>query len=331
MLVPPASQDAQIINNLYLVLYFFSAVVLVLVEGLIVYSVIKFRRRAANEMPAQVHDHTKLEILWTVLPMVLIAVIFFFAVDTLGRMQARGTFADPLSHVHGINDQVALKRISEAKKVDMVIEVTARQWVWQFKYPDSDLVVNEQLVVPANKTIRLDMVTADVIHAWWVPAFGGMIYVNPGEMSHVWFNVPAGDYLGQCNVFCGLAHAQMLSKVKVLPQNEYDQWLAQQATAMTTTTASAGDVQRGQQAFMNGPCISCHTVEGTKAKGTVAPRPLTHFAAYDQIAQIVPNTSGNLMKWLHNPQDVKPGTQMPNLNLNPQEVADLVAYLESLK
>jgi cytochrome c oxidase subunit 2 len=329
MLVPPASQDAQIINNLYLFLYVLSALVFLFVEGLLIYSVVKFRRRSANEMPVQVHGFTPLEVTWTVLPMILVAVIFLVAINTMGQLQATGTFNDPLSHVHGVNDQVAIKRIQEAKKTDLVIEVTGRQWVWQFKYPDGKVIVNEQLVVPANKTIRLDMVTADVIHAWWVPAFGGMIYVNPGEMSHAWFNAPPGDYIGQCNAFCGLAHAQMLSKVKVLPQAEYDQWFAQQAAA-SSAPATAGDAQRGRQVFLSGPCISCHTIDGTTAQGKVAPRPLTHFATYDKVAQVLPNNPDSVTRWLHDPQSVKPGTQMPNLALKPQDVADLAAFLETL-
>jgi cytochrome c oxidase subunit II len=328
MLVPPASQDAQVINNLYLLLYLLSAAVFLLVEGLLVYSVVKFRRRNANETPEQIHGNTRLEALWTVLPMVLVGFIFLMAVNTMGQLQASGSFNDPLSHVHGINDQVAIKRISEAKKVDLVIQATARQWVWQFKYPDGNVTSNAQLMVPANKTIRIDMATVDVIHAWWVPALGGMIYVNPGETSSVWFNAPVGEYKGQCNAFCGLAHAQMLIDVKVLSQEDYDKWYAQQ-NASSSAPAAPGDAARGEQVFLNGPCVSCHTIDGTIAQGKVAPRPLTHFATYNQVAQVIPNTPDNVTKWLHNPQDVKPGTQMPNLGLKPQDIADLVAFLES--
>ena len=165
MLVPPVSQDAQVINNLYLILYIFSAIVFVLVEGLLIFSVVKFRRRAANDAPVQVHGHAGLETAWTILPMVLVAVIFLFSVNSMGQLQATGTFNDPLNHVHGVNDQVAIKRVSEAKKVDVVINVTARQWVWQFKYADG-FIVTQELVVPENKTVRLDIVSADVIHAW---------------------------------------------------------------------------------------------------------------------------------------------------------------------
>jgi cytochrome c oxidase subunit II len=230
MLVPPASQDAQTINGLFLVLYVLSAAVFVLVEGLLIYSAVKFRRRRADDAPEPVHGHTRLEIMWTVLPAILVAVIFLLAAGAMGNLQAAGTFSNPLSHVHGINDPVAIQRVNEAKQVDLVVNVTARQWVWQFKYLDN-FSVNEELVVPENKNVRLDIVTQDVIHAFWVPALGGMIYVNPGEMSHVWFNAPAGNYTGQCNVFCGLAHAQMLIKVKVLPQAEYDAWYKQEQAA----------------------------------------------------------------------------------------------------
>lgn len=330
MLVPPASEDAQIINNLYLLLYAFSAIVFLLVEGLLIYSVVKYRRRKANEMPEQVHGNTRLEIIWTVLPMVIVAIIFFASVDAMSRLAARGQVSSPLAHVHGINDQAAIRRINEAKQVDLIVKVTGRQWVWQYRYPDGDFVVNETLVVPAGKTVRLDLTTVDVIHAWWIPAFGGMIYVNPGELSYVWFNAQPGEYFGQCNVFCGLAHAQMLAKVKVVPQDEYDQWVAEQKAA-NAAPAGAGDVARGQQVFMSGACISCHSIDGTAAQGKVAPRTLTQFAAYDQIAQAIDNNPENLTKWLANPQDIKQGTQMPNLNLKPQEIADLVAYLETLK
>ncbi len=331
MLVPPASQDAQVINNLYLLLYVLSAVVFVLVEGLIIYSVVKFRRRSASELPAQVHGSRSLELLWTVLPMVLVGFIFLMAVDTMGRLEASGTFQVPLSHVHGLNDPAAQQRVANAKQVDLVVKVTARQWVWQFQYPDN-FTVNGTLVVPANKNIRLDMVTADVIHSWWVPALGGMIDINPGEESNFWFNAPPGTYTGQCSQFCGLAHSQMLITVQVLPQDQYDAWYKQQTAADTAPVqVGAGDPVHGQQVFMSGPCVSCHTIEGTAAQGKVAPRPLTHFASYDKIAQVIPNTPDNLARWLHNPQDVKPGTLMPNLNLKQQDIVDLVAFLESRK
>jgi cytochrome c oxidase subunit 2 len=238
--------------------------------------------------------------------------------------------------VHAINDTTARRRVESAQPVDLVINVTGRQWVWQYQYPgEAGVIVNETLVVPAGKTIRLDMTSADVIHAWWMPNFGPMIYVNPGELSYVWFNVSednAGEYIGQCNVYCGAAHANMLSKVRVLPQAEYDAWYAEQA-GQNTGTLQAGDPERGMNTFMNGPCTACHSIEGTKAQGKVSPRTLTNFASYPTIAQVegFDNNAENLKSWLKDPQAHKPGTQMPNLNLKPQEIEDLTAYLLTLE
>lgn len=330
MLVPPASHDARLIDELFQIVYVLSFIVFIIVEGLLVYSVIKFRRRRADEMPVQVHGNTAAEIGWTVVPALIVGVIFGFAVDTLGRMTARGSASAPLSHIHNINDREALRRIEEARQVDLVIKVVGRQWVWQYTYPDGKLTASETLVVPANKTIRLDMTTADVIHAWWMPAFGPMLYVNPGEVSYVWFNVPPGEYIGQCNVFCGVAHAQMISKVRALPEDEYNQWYQEQ-TAGASGPVAAGDARRGEEIFMNqNICWSCHSIDGTKAQAKVAPRSLTRFATYDTIAEVVPNTPDNLRAWLRDPQAIKPGTAMPNLNLKPQDIEDLIAYLQTL-
>jgi len=332
-MVPPVTRDAELINDLYNVILIFAIATFVLVEALLIYSVIKFRRRSADEMPQQIHGNRGLELAWTIIPAIVIAVIFGLSVDTMSRMTARGTLSNPVAHVHAINDVEARRRVERAQPVDLVIEVVGRQWIWQYKYPGGDgVTTNEELVVPANKNIRLDMTAADVIHAWWMPELGPMIYVNPGELSYVWFNVPPGDYIGQCNVYCGAAHARMISRVKALPQAEYDEWYAKQAAA-SSAAARPGDPQAGKQTFMNGPCIACHYIEGTKAQGRVAPRELTRFASYPTIAELdgFDNNAENLAKWLRDPQAIKPGTAMPNLNLKAQEIADLVAYLQTLK
>ncbi len=335
-MVPPVTQDAQLIKDLYDLIFIIAVIVFVLVEGLLIYTAIRFRRRSADEMPEQVHGSRTLELLWTIIPAIVVAVIFGFAVDTMYRMTASGTIANPVSHVHAIGDVQARRRVEAAQPVDLVINVTGRQWVWQFKYPgEAGVLTNETLVIPAGKNVRLDMTSADVIHAWWMPNFGPMIYVNPGEVSYVWIDVPedkAGEYIGQCNVYCGAAHANMLSRVRVLPQAEYDAWYAEQAGAASGELL-AGDPERGMNTFMNGPCTACHSIEGTKAQGKVAPRTLTNFASYPTIAQVegFTNNTENLKSWLKDPQAHKPGTTMPNLNLKPQEIEDLAAYLETLK
>ncbi len=333
-MVPPATQDAKLIADLYNLVFIFAVIVFLLVEGLLIYSAIKFRRKGDGEMPVQVHGSRTFELLWTIIPALIVAVIFGLAVDTMSKMTGNGSLSSPVSNTHRVNDAQARRRVESAQPVDLVIDVTGRQWVWQFKYPGNEGVVgNEELVVPVGRTIRLDMTAADVIHAWWMPELGPMLYVNPGEMSYVWFKVDKpGVYVGQCNVYCGAAHSNMLSRVKALPQGEFEQWYAEQASA-NSGPLQAGDPTRGRNLIENGPCAACHNIVGTKAQGKVAPRTLTEFATYPTIAQVegFTNNADNLHKWLRNPQEVKPGTAMPNLGLKPQEIEDLVVYLETLK
>lgn len=335
-MLEPASHDARLIKDLYDVIFYLAVGVFVLVEGLLIYSAAKFRRQSASEMPIQIHGNTNAEIIWTIIPAAIVAVIFFMTLNTMSRMTAVGTVS-PIAHTHAIGDLVAEKRVKEAMPVDLAIEVTGRQWFWIFNYNNGELIADtnhpEPLIIPANKNVRLDMSSGDVIHAWYIPRFGPMRYVNPGEKSYVFFNVPPGDYIGQCNVYCGLRHAYMLSRIKALPEEEYKQWYAEQ-TGAANGPVQAGDPERGKKILTDtGPCKACHLIEGTAAQGKVAPRALTHFQTYPTIAQAegFANTPENLAKWLKDPQSIKKGTAMPNNNLKPQEIADLVAYLQTLK
>ena len=335
-MLEPKSPDAVLIRDLYNLIFYISIFVFVLVEGLLIYSAVKFRRKRADEMPEQIHGNSNMELLWTILPAILIAFIFVASANTMQGMAASGTLTDPINHSHALNDLAAARRVQDSQPVDLVVSVTGRQWFWSYSYNDGEVVIDSnssELIIPEHKSVRLDMTSNDVIHAWWVPQFGPMRYVNPGERSYVWFDVEAGDYIGQCNVFCGVAHAQMLSRVKVLPQAEYDAWYAGK-TGAVNAPVEAGNAERGQKIMLEtGPCKTCHYIDGTAAQGRVAPRELTHFQTYPTIAQVpgLTNNPENLAKWLTNPQSLKPGTAMPNNGLNPQQIADLVAYIQTLK
>ena len=335
-MLEPKSPDAVLIHDLYNLIFILSVFVFVFVEGLLIYSAVKFRRKRADEMPEQIHGNTNMELLWTIIPSIVIAAIFVMSVNAQQRMAATGTLTDPIAHTHAINDVAAARRVQDSQPVDLAIKVTGRQWFWQYTYNNGEVVIDSnssELIIPEHKSVRLDMTSNDVIHAWWVPQFGPMRYVNPGEISYVWFDVPAGEYIGQCNVFCGVAHAQMLSRVKVLPEAEYEAWYAEKSGA-ANAPVGAGDPERGKAIVLEtGPCKTCHYIEGTAAQGRVAPRELTHFMTYPTIAQVpnLTNNPENLAKWLENPQALKPGTAMPNNGLNKQQIADLVAYLQTLK
>ncbi|HQV68922.1 MAG TPA: cytochrome c oxidase subunit II [Thermoflexales bacterium] len=338
MLVPPATQDTANINQLFVIIYILSAIVFVIVEGLLVVTAIRFRRRPGNDaMPIQVHGNNTAELAWTVIPALLIASIFALSVSTYNKLIANGSDNNLVPHVHAIGDTRTQQRVERAQQVDLVIKVTGRQWFWQFTYPDPNVTLDSNnggaVIVPAGRNVRLDMTSADVVHAWWTPALGTMIYVNPGEMSYVWFNTQPGEYWGQCNAFCGVAHAKMLSLVKVIPADEWDKWYKGQQDANANKPLQPGDPERGKTAFLTGPCVACHTIAGTAAQGKVAPREMTKFAAYPTIAQVdgFAVNHDNLVKWLTNPPAVKPGTAMPNLTLKKQEIEDLAAYLLTLK
>jgi cytochrome c oxidase subunit II len=356
-MLPPATQDAQIIANLYNVVYVIAVLVFILVEGLLIYAAIKFRRRKNNENPTQVYGNNRAELAWTVIPAAIVAGVFFLSMDAFGQMAGRGTPTNQVALVHARSDAAARLRVESAEKPDLIIEVIGHQWYWEYKYKVSGGTVNvnagqndtvllldssKPLVIPTGKTVRLDLTTADVIHAWWVPQFGPMIYVNPGENSYVFIkNAPVGTFQGQCNVYCGVRHAYMLSPVQVKSEADFDAWLKSEAEAQGVGAAAqplqAGDAARGQQIFMGDlggrPCWTCHSIDNTKAQAKVAPRTLNGFANYPTIAQVdgFTNNPDNLRKWLTEPQTQKPGTAMPNLGLKPQEVEDLIAYLTSLK
>ena len=345
-MLEPITRDAALIKNLYDLIYIAAVIVFILVEGLLIYSAAKFRRKAAGEMPVQVHGNTNAELLWTILPAIVVAGIFLASVNTMTQLTAMGSSSDPVPHNHAIGDKVTERRVKNSAPVDMVIEVTGRQWFWQYKYvyKGKELSVDSLiggdkdgvLHLPADTNIRLDMTAADVIHEWYVPQLGPGLYVNPGERSYVWINaMKPGELIhGQCNYFCGLNHAQMLSKITVMPAADFEKWFEERtaATAAAEGPLQAGDIGRGLQTFKTGPCITCHTIEGISA-GKVAPRPLTHFSTYPTIAQVdgFTNNPDNLAKWLKDPQSIKSGTAMPNNGLKPQQIADLVAYLSSLK
>ncbi len=229
-MLPPATPDAQLIKNLYDVVLIFAVVTFVLVEALLLVTAVRFRRKSTADSPVQTHGNNLAELGWTIVPAIVVAAVFFMSIDTAGQLAGHGSSTAPVARVHALGDKVAAQRIEDAAKVDLVIEVTGRQWFWQYSYKTDGALMTDSndakpLVLPAGKTIRLDLTAADVIHAWWVPQLGPMLYVNPGERTAIFIeNAQPGDYIGQCNFYCGLQHAYMLNNVKVVPEAEFEAW-----------------------------------------------------------------------------------------------------------
>lgn len=217
-----------------------------------------------------------------------------------------------------------------ARSTALTIEVTGHQWWWEARYPASGAVTANEIHIPVRTRIDTITRTADVIHSFWVPRLARKIDMTPGRVTSVLlYASQAGVYRGQCAEFCGIQHANMGLEVIAEPPGAFKRWLANMARP--ALTPRGGAERAGERLFMNDQCASCHQIRGTPAKATVGPD-LTHVATRSTLAAAtIPNDPAHLAAWISNPQAIKPGDRMPDLGLSPAEVADLVAYLRSLR
>jgi cytochrome c oxidase subunit II len=210
------------------------------------------------------------------------------------------------------------------------VVVIGHQWWWEIRYQGTRAVTANELHIPVRTPVRVEVRTADVIHSFWVPELNRKIDAIPGRTNVIELDADAvGSYRGQCAEFCGLQHAHMGLEVVVEPAARFRRWLARQAgTAGPPATAAA---RRGEQVFASAGCQSCHTIRGTSASSDVGPD-LTHLAGRRTLGALaIPNTPEYLRSWILGSQEVKPGNQMPNLDLASGRLDDLVAYLEGLR
>jgi len=244
----PQSPNAGRINDTYWVIVAFTGFIFVLVEGCLIAFVIRYRRRGrpAEEEGPQIRGHHRLEIAWTVLPVVILAVIGSVVFYKLPG----------IAHVPSAT--------ASGGRLDITVE--GRQFYWNYRYPNGVVAV-DRLRVPVNRVVKLNLVAPDfdVIHSWWVPELGGKRDVIPGQPNDTWFQAEKeGLYLGQCAELCGIQHAAMRTAVEVLSQDDYDRWLDQQAQEQKKPQ---GETALGRQTF-RGVCAKCHGFEG---EGLIGP------------------------------------------------------------
>ncbi len=309
----PASPNAALITNLGTAVFLIAIGVFVVVESALVISVIRFSRKREGE-PAQIEGNTKFEIAWTLAPAIVLAVVFFLSLQTLSSVAYAPTYSGSAANTGGNA---------------LYVRVVGHQWWWEFEYPDQKIVTANELHVPVNTIVNFDLESNDVIHSFWVPQLAGKTDAIPGHVNHTWFQASqVGNFHGQCAEFCGLEHAMMRFQVIVEIPDQFQSWVKQQQAPVAQMT---GDAAKGEQLFLTGACIGCHTVNGTKAQGKIGPN-LTHLASRKLFAGAVFDTNvEHLKNWLANPQAMKPGTLMPNLNLSQADIDALAAYLISLK
>jgi cytochrome c oxidase subunit 2 len=308
----PDSTPADSIFHLSVLVLAITGLIFLVVFGLLVYSVTKYRRRRGDNgrEPPQVYGSNQVELAWTVIP-VLIVLVLFLATARV---------------IHSIQD---------APEPPGTIEVTAigHQFWWEFRYPALGVVTANELHVPVSDPSHpsptfLTLLSADTDHSFWVPRLAGKTDLIPNRVNHMWIDPhETGVYLGQCAQYCGTQHAKMLLRVYVDSQEEFHQWVQQERESAETD----GAVEQGRRVFQTTACVNCHTVSGITADGRFGPD-LTHLMSRDTIASgAAPNTPESLRSWIQNPDSIKPGSLMPAMKLNDQDLDALIAYLETLR
>lgn len=379
------------VGGLFSLLIWLGMIVFVFVEGLLIWTIFRYRRRDGQAAPEHVHGNTTLEILWTAIPALILVVIAVPTVQTIFKTQAK------------------------APAGALEVEVIGHQWWWEFRYPEYGITTANELYLPIGRTVNFALKTQDVIHSFWIPQLAGKRDLISNRTNYMWFtpdSVGTNAWVGHCVEYCGTSHANMRFRAFTVSPEEFQGWVAHMqttapnplapaaaatapaATGATTTAVQTaavlptpqptaesrqpiaaytgfpreklpahtipdtpipsglsfpenlqGDAGRGAQAFIN--CIGCHTIKGNPmAVGVVGPS-LSHFGSRTTIAAgYYPNDAKHLALWIKNARRMKPGVTMPTfgkteidpvLKKNPavgledQQIADIVAYLLSLK
>jgi len=307
----PRGSVSRQLNNLFVPVFWIAVVVFCLVAGLVLFCIVRFRARSDDEAPKQIHGHTRLEITWTIIPALLLAVIAVPTVLTVFDINRIPTNA-------------------------MQVAVTGHRWWWQYDYQDTAdpskvlFSTANELHIPAGQKVVISLTSVDVIHNFWPPALAGKVYAIPGRHNRLVIEADhPGTYYGQCAEYCGLSHANMRLRVIADTPQDFQTWM--QSQEQGPVQPSSADATAGLQLFTGGTgCSGCHTITGISS-GLTGPN-LTHFKSRSVFAgSIFDNTDPNLRAWLRNPPAEKPGSVMPNLNLSEDQITKLVAYLDTLR
>ncbi len=301
---------AEAITSLAWIVAAIAFVIFAGVEAALVWAAWRYRASRASGSAPQVYGNRTLEIVWTVAPILVLAVLFVLMLGTMTEI-AVSTPADGAAPVR--------------------VVARGHQWWWEYRYPgpSGDVVVANEMHIPVGTPVDVALESGDVIHSFWVPELNGKIDMIPGKTNHLrLYAARAGVYRGQCAEFCGTEHAWMRILVIAEPLADYERWLDGQATARAAPTGPAAD---GEQVFTSTVCASCHTIRGTSAAAVAGPD-LTHVGSRTTLAAgVMANTPDNLRAWIADPQRYKPGAFMPHVPLSAAELDAVVAYLEGLR
>ena len=305
----PAGPYARTIDELFWLTFWIAVVIFFIVQGALLFSVFYFKDSPDKPEPKQIHGNNFLEILWTIIPVIILASIAVPTVRTIFDLARE--------------PEDALK-----------IEVIGHQWWFEYKYPDYGITTANVLVIPEDTPIRLEMWSNDVLHNYWVPKLNGKRYLVPGQKTYLNLHADnAEEFWAQCGEYCGLSHSKMRGRVLSMSESDFDAWVINEQKNADNTLSQGSLAYEGQQVYLNAGCTQCHVIGGVwDVQGErIAPN-LTHFANRNVFAgAALKNNAENLTKWLANPAELKPGTFMPNLELTEREIEALIEYLGTLK
>jgi cytochrome c oxidase subunit 2 len=340
---PVASQEA----GLFWFILSVATFIFVVVEGVLIWSIIRYRERPNSPAPRQIHGNNTIEIIWTVLPSLFLFAVLAGTIYTMFGLQN-------ISSTNGSIPQIQVRAVGH-------------QWWWEFDYPNQHVVTADTMYIPKGAVVNMGLRSNNVIHSFWVPSITGKTDVIPGHDNQKIFRADqVGEYRGECAEYCGTQHAHMTFFVVVLDTSAFNAWLSNEQQHAQNPTSSLA--LQGQKFFSGaGGCTACHgivgvnldsfdatkTSSGLSATSLVGPN-LTHFAERNLIAggvlvasdghswandpacqlvngQLADKNSCGLYQWLHDPQGVKPGNDMVISSLTDAQIYQLIAYLQSLK
>ncbi len=310
----PDGTPARSIYGLSMLVLGITLSIFVIVGGLLLYALLRYRHRASDphaaQEPAQIYGSNQIELSWTVIPVLIVVMLFLATARVIYTTE------------HASKPAAALD-----------VTVIGHQFWWEYRYPKLGIVTANELHIPISDPKHptptyLTMSSADTNHSFWIPRLAGKMDVIPNRVNVMWVDPSkAGLYLGQCAQYCGTQHAKMLLRVYADTPAEFAAWVAQQQQP----AAQDDRVAEGRAVFQHNACISCHTIAGTVATGRFGPT-LTHVGARDTIASgSVPNTPANIRTFVDNPAHFKPGALMPPMHLSDHDLDVVTAYLTSLK
>ncbi len=291
-----------------------TGLIFAVVGGLLLYVIIRFRQRANDDgsEPPQIFGSTQIELSWTIIPVLIVTVLFL----TTARV------------VFDIQDAIKPKSALD-------VTVIGHQFWWEIRYPGFQVTTANELHVPISTASApaptfLKLTSADVVHSFWVPELAGKTDLIPNRINELWISPEVkGLFKGQCAQFCGAEHALMLLRVYADTPEEFAEWIKRQQSPALAPPSDAA--VQGRKLFETQACINCHAVNGTVANGRFGPD-LTHLMSRETLAAgAAPNTPENLARWIDDPDTFKSGSLMPSMHLTKAQTDQITAYLVTLK